>query len=848
MISLYDLLDAADGQLLGEPAAQLFDGFCLDAERAAENQLYVVLKDGYGDTHHHIQDAIARGVSGVLCNRAPEGPTDGISVALVPDTVDALMAWSHLVLGKLGTKVIGIAGSFGKSLAGEAINRILGARYTVHFDPDAGDGRLSVPLAVAQLDTKHQIAVFKLGTTRSGDMAAMVEATQPAVGLVTHLGALHTGQFLSPEEYAHDVGILINTLSPGGLAVLDFDDDLVRLMATQTRAQVTTVGLTTFGADVMAYDVSVGPDGTQFDLRYGDERYTGLKIPVLGEHHLYSIMAALSVGMHFDISLEDGLETLAGIHPLRGRMNPLTGINNALLVDDTFSPSPQSVLVALNWLESVREHYKRIFFVLGDLEERRDKSCYRTIGQRTAQVADVLVTNGVDAAVAARTALDFEMDAHQVHMTHTWKDAVALLQHHYQLSKDDLVLFKGGPVSNMDKVVLALLPDSADHHQVIRKSPERKIINLATPDHLSWVEIDTEAFAGNIRTVKSLVGDDVEIMAVVKANGYGHGAITTARTALLNGASFLGVSSIQEALKLRIGGIDAPILAMNHIPPNMIAQAVQQNISVVVYDLDIARAYNRVAHDIGGRLRVHIKVDSGMGRLGIMPDQTLRFLRHLLKMEHIEIEGICTHFSTADGDPEFTAQQLETFTDTLHALQDATGYQFKYVHSANSAATLTNPETHFNMVRTGIALYGLHPSTDVQLPAGFSPVLTWKTTVVQVKTLPPGHAVGYGNTYVTTEEETIAVLPVGYADGFRRGPTNWGEVLIHGQRAPLVGRVSMEKTAVNVSHLSEVAVGDEVVLLGRQGGEIITAEEIAGRLGTINYEVTCGIGSHIPRY
>ena len=337
-------------------------------------------------------------------------------------------------------------------------------------------------------------------------------------------------------------------------------------------------------------------------------------------------------------------------------------------------------------------------------------------------------------------------------------------------------------------------------------------------------------------------------MAVVKADGYGHGAITTARTALLNGASHLGVSSLQDAVELRSAGIDAPILAMNHIPMHLTSLAIRQDVTLMVYDLDIARAYNRIAHDVGRRVRVHLKIDTGMGRLGVMPDKALRFFRHLLNMQHLEIEGICTHFSAADGDPEYTTQQLKIFRDAVRSLMMSTGYKFKYVHAANSAALLSNPETHFNMVRPGIALYGMHPSEGVRLGEGFRPVLTWKTAVVQAKTLPPGHAIGYGNTYVTTGEEKIAVLPVGYADGFRRGPHHWGEVLIHGQRAPIVGRVSMEKTVINVSHVPNVVVGDEVVLLGRQGDEIISAEEIGERLGTVNYEVTCGILPRVPRH
>ena len=368
---------------------------------------------------------------------------------------------------------------------------------------------------------------------------------------------------------------------------------------------------------------------------------------------------------------------------------------------------------------------------------------------------------------------------------------------------------------------------------------------LETIDGLSRVEIDAEALAGNVRAIKSLVGENVTVMAVVKSDGYGHGAIATARTALLNGATYLGVSSLREAIELRNAGITAPLLTFNYTPASMVSTAMQQDIALTLYDLAVAHDYNRIAQTIGKPARVHVKIDTGMGRMGIKPEDAPPFCQQLSTLTHIEVEGVFTHFSVADGDPDYTAEQLHLFKDVLRTL---TGFRFKYIHAANSAATIAHPETHFTMVRVGIALYGLHPSDQVRLPEGFRPALAWKTTIVQVKTLPPGHAIGYGNTYKTNGIEKIAVLPVGYADGFRRAPQNWGAVLVRGQRAPLVGRVSMEKTTIQVSHIPDVTIGDEVVLLGRQGNEVITAEEIANRLGTINYEVVCGISSRIPRH
>jgi len=236
-----------------------------------------------------------------------------------------------------------------------------------------------------------------------------------------------------------------------------------------------------------------------------------------------------------------------------------------------------------------------------------------------------------------------------------------------------------------------------------------------------------------------------------------------------------------------------------------------------------------------------------MGRLGLLPDQFVPFVQETRDLPGLDLEGIFTHFSVADdGNLDYTRWQLDRFLKVLDQ-SAGIGIDFRLVHCANSAALLRLPEARFNMVRLGLAMYGLQPSPHVQLPDGFRPALAWKTTIAQVKTLPPGSFVSYGNTYQTQGEETIAVIPVGYADGFRRAPTRWQSVLVRGQRAPIVGRVCMDQTMIDISHIPNVRVGDEVVLIGKQGNDAISAEEVADWLGTVNYEVVSEILARVPR-
>lgn len=362
----------------------------------------------------------------------------------------------------------------------------------------------------------------------------------------------------------------------------------------------------------------------------------------------------------------------------------------------------------------------------------------------------------------------------------------------------------------------------------------------------TWVEFNPEAIAHNVRRLKQIVGEHVALMAVVKADGYGHGASAVARAALSNGASHLAVANLEEALLLREAGIRAPLLILSYADPAALPLALEYNLTLTVYDSGLAVAYERAAQRANRQLPVHVKIDTGMGRLGLLPDQARAFLADVSALGGLRLEGVYTHFSVADEDPLYTAEQARLFRSVVEPVR-AAGIHLPYVHAANSAATLVSPALHFDLVRVGLAMYGLAPSQQVPLPADFQPALAWKTVIASLKTLPTGHPVGYGNTYITGDSEHIAVIPVGYADGLRRAPAHYGEVLVRGKSAPIIGRISMEKSMINVSHIPECQIGDEVVVLGAQQGERITAEDIAQRLGTINYEVVCSILPRVSR-
>ncbi|MCY3945897.1 MAG: alanine racemase [Anaerolineaceae bacterium] len=366
------------------------------------------------------------------------------------------------------------------------------------------------------------------------------------------------------------------------------------------------------------------------------------------------------------------------------------------------------------------------------------------------------------------------------------------------------------------------------------------------PGTTTWLEIDQSAIRSNLRTLRGLTGPQTRLMAIIKAEAYGHGAPATARSVLAAGAQALGVASLGEALELREAGIDAPILLLSYVPPRAVPTAIELNLTLTLFDAAQARACDQAARATGRRLKAQVKLDSGMGRMGTLEAEAPALQEQLADLSWLQLEGCYTHFAQADEDCAWTREQLRRFLAAVAAMRQR-GAQFSTLHSANSAATLALPESHLDLVRPGIALYGLSPSDTVPLPSGFRPALTWKTQVVQLRDLPAGHSVGYGRTWTAASATRMAVLPVGYEHGYRRAPHESASVLLRGQVAPVIGRISMEKTTIDVSSIPGAQVGDEVVLLGRQGKACISAEMLAARFGSNNYEVVTGLSARMPR-
>ena len=597
----------------------------------------------------------------MVCQYPPPNALPGVTCIVVENTQQALLDYARYILKNRPVQVVGITGSVGKSSTKEAVAAVLGARYRVFKNLGSYNGRFGLPVALGRLEGHEQLAVLEMAADTIDEIRDLVDIAQPQVGVVTAISHSHFKFFGSLEAIAREKGRLVEALPPAGLAVLNHDDPLVRAMADRTGARVLTWGLQP-GADLSAAEVDVSPQGTRLRVRYRDQEVP-LFIPLLGPHHVHTALAAAAVGLHYGLSWDEIARGLAQTAQLPGRTRLLEGMNDSRLLDDSYNANPLSAVAALETARRLPAQRRLVLF--GDMAQlgAYAEEGHRVVGRRCASLCDVLVTKGELAHLVAEEAIRQGMPQAKVHVTYSAEDATRLLQ--TLLRPGDLLLLKGSAEARLEFITRDLMrhPDCAT--QVLpRQNRGWAQVRLERPGRPTWVEIDLEAVAHNVRTLVSWVGAAVEIMAVLKADGYGHGAIKVARTALNNGAAWLGVACLGEALALRQAGINAPILILGFTPAWQARDAVLHNVAITVFSPEVAEAVSRAAQDLGRVAKVHVKVDTGMGRLGLLPKDVAGFVQSLRDLAGLDVDGIFTHMAAADdADLSYTRWQLAQFDE-----------------------------------------------------------------------------------------------------------------------------------------------------------------------------------------
>ncbi len=362
----------------------------------------------------------------------------------------------------------------------------------------------------------------------------------------------------------------------------------------------------------------------------------------------------------------------------------------------------------------------------------------------------------------------------------------------------------------------------------------------------TWAEVSLDTIRGNVLAFKGYISSHSKLMAVVKADGYGHGAVEVAEEAIAAGADYLAVALLDEAVQLREAGNKSPILVLGYTPPAAVKKAVELDITLTVFTEDAALSIRATAESLKKSARVHLKIDSGMNRIGINNQQEALQLVELLKSEYVFLEGAFTHFANADNpDPAYTTEQFNVFNEMIEFLEQHVPIPIK--HCCNSAATIAYPDMHLDMVRVGISLYGLYPGEHLKKEISLKQAMSLKTKPVYIKTLEANNAISYGLSFKTTNKSRIATLPIGYADGFSRSLSNRGHVTTRGKHAPIVGKICMDQSMIDVTEVDDIKVEDTITIFGDAAEGFIPMEEVADLMNTIHYETACLIGKRIPR-
>ncbi|MFV9503309.1 MAG: alanine racemase [Oscillochloridaceae bacterium umkhey_bin13] len=862
MILLQDLL-AVGGQLAGPVRSAQFNDWCYDSRLMVPGACFIALRTPRADGHDFIPAALAAGATGILCRWPPADPGD--ATIIVADDPEALLQrWAAARLAAVKPKVIAVAGSVGKTSTRRAIAAVLEQLAPTFQSRRSFNSLLGLPIALARLEDQHRYAVLEFGSERPGELNQLVKLFPPEIVVLTRLGEVHLRGLGDLRGVTTEYGNLVRELAAGVDLVFNGDDPRVGGIGGDRswRAMERAVG---YGrgkrADVRASHVRYALDGTRFRLHH--ELFGEMEeafVPLLGRPGLEAALAAAGVGIIYHIALDQIVKALATLEPPAGRLRPLTGLSGATILDDSLGASPPSVRAALETLAALPAARRiAVLGPLAGLPPGGEAPFYHELGTRAAQAADLVVCKGDWGVVMSRAA-----QAQRPDLPITIADTTAglLTALPADLGKGDLVLVTGDAVARMERVVKALVvgepapgaaPMTTDESNPVEPVPTPAIVRqeatwhsvrIGMPDRPTWLQVDLDALAGNVAALRAATATPV--MAVLKGDGYGHGAIRTARAALRGGAAALAVATLGEARLMREQAIQAPILLLGYLPPWQADEAVRLDLECTLFDHDLAEALAAAAQNQQRPARVQIKVDTGMARLGLRPDEVGPFLARLRDLSGLHVTGIYSHFARADeADLGPSEAQLAQFVNLLQSLT-AAGMRPPLAHIANSAAALRLPASRLDIIRPGLACYGLSPAADLPLPVGMRPALSLHSEVAQVRAHPAGTPISYGATYHTPKPALIATIPAGYADGVRRSPA-WQHILVRGQRAPIVGRICMDSLMADVSAIDGVRRGDPVVLIGSQGEARITAEEVATWLGTISYEVLTGILPRVPR-
>lgn len=802
-------------------------GISIDTRKPmGDDHVFWAIRGEHFNGNDFVEEALAKGPKAAVVSRSDlfDKPLrQGKTLIEVPDTLEALQRVACTYRSSFTDPIVGITGSNGKTLVKEMLASILWLERKTYRSPLSYNTQVGAALSLLGLRPEHEVGLIEAGISLPGEMDRLERMIRPDHGILTVISKAHIGGLGSLEKTLEEKRRLFSNLSEDSFLVLNADDPLSMSLLPSLRCRVVTFGMSP-DAHVRAENIELLPSqGHSFRIRLFDKG-VDVTLPFPGRFNILNALAAAACAHLLGAGARSIKRGLADFRPSPMRLEIHTTVTGVTFINDTYNSDPASMKGALDVLSKVGKGRRKVA-ILSDMLDLgpHSREEHLAVGREVIRAeVDHLITVGDNAALIGQAATVDGFDSKRIVNTRSYSEASAELEK--LMNRGDVVLFKGSRWFRLERIAKELVGSIG---------PTRLVVNL-------------DAIANNIKTIRGIVGDRVGMIAVVKSFGYGNDSIRTSKVALENGVDYLAVAFPDEGATLRENRVDAPILVFTVLAEE-VDKIVRYELSAVVTNLELAHSLNQAANG-KARIPVHVKVDTGMGRSGVWVEEAAPFIENVLGFRNLEVEGIMTHFASADDpdDDEYTRGQIRAFQNLIDELARR-GITFRYIHAGNTASAVRFPETHFNMVRPGLGIYGMYPSKAVQSLIDLEQVITFSTKIAQIKEHPPGRCISYNRRFTTCRPCKIATLPVGYNDGYPRFQSNVGEVLVRGRRAPVVGTVCMDMTMIDVTDIPDATVGDEVVLIGRQGDEEILPDDVAANGGTINYEIACKISPRVTR-
>jgi alanine racemase len=816
------------GKLRGPSSAATFERVTADSRGASPGTLFAALKGEHADGHSFVEAAFRNGASAALVAESAIG-TRALDaqwpLIVVPDPLHALQALAAWQRRAHFQKVLAITGSNGKTIVKDALKAMLAGRR-VHTSPGSYNSQLGLPLAVLSAEQPQELAILEVGVSKPEEMASLERIAAPNYGILTNIGMAHFAAFGSRDAIAREKMSLFQHIDKDGWVLLPANEPVIEEPSKQLRCLLFRVGSgETASGPVKLTVISLTEEGQLLELSAGTEKARNVVVKTRSPEIIADLYFAATAAYLLGVGLDEIVIALAGYVPAATRMELWSSARGIRIINDGHSADPMSVHAALRSATLGAPPGGRKIFAFAGMRELGESS-----EREHRQV-------GAQAGACGYSHLFLVGDGDLKSTADGYKAA----------SNDGIVLSVRNPNDLKDQLLPLLRPGDT----VLFKGPRHAGMVKAVQDLSGAIAqrclwIDLAAIGGNVASLRRHCGG-AHILAMLKAKAYGTELAQIPSWISRLGIHHVGVSSAAEGVDVRRSGADQDILVFLSDPEDL-DNLVRYRLTPVIYSKELAEAFMRELAGADSVMDIHLKVDTGMHRVGVEPGSAVPIARRIRDSGALRLTGVCTHFASAE-DPtadDFTRRQIAEFDDVISGLR-AAGFDQLQIHAANTAAALRFPEARYNMVRVGLGLYGLYPSVAARRELDLQLALGVTSRITSIQEFPAGSALGYNRTYTTDRATKIGIVPFGYDDGLPWALSSSGEVLVEGHRARIVGRISMDQMQVNVTDIPGISVGAEVLLYGTHNGHVLRPEEVAAKAGTITHELLARLGDRVHR-